>query len=149
MTGPFRVEPALPAEAYRTFAIRAPRSTHTRPASCEEAGCLAARHGWRSVIDERTQLGQAQAEYIRRQAGRRFGEHRDDAGLTVFEFAPGQECFAEHRVSNDRPALYVVRDGDWRGNPLGTQPRVHDRPQDWLDEFGEHQLRLADQIERG
>lgn len=144
-----RMVPNLPAADYRTYQIVAPRSTHFRSASCAEARCPQHEHGWASVIDERTELGQRQAAYIRTQAGRRFAEHRDSAGLTHFEFAPGQRCFTDHQVSLDRPPLYVVRDGDWRGNPRGTDPLVHTRPGDWVDDFATHQDRLAELLERG
>jgi hypothetical protein len=146
----FRVTPNLPASEYRTYAIAAPRATHYRPASCAEARCAAHEHGWRSTVDERTDLGRAQARYVRLESGRRYTEHRDEgSGLTVFEFRPGQRCFSAHQVSLDRPPLYVVRDGDWRGNPRGTEPRVHARPEDWVEDFATHQDRLSRLIERG
>jgi hypothetical protein len=51
-------------------------------------------------------------------------------------------------VRLDRPELYLVADGDWRGNPTGRQ-RTHQNAADWVEDFGEHQLRIADQVERG
>ena len=41
----------------------------------------------------------------------------------VFTFEAGQQCFTQHHVP-DRPQFFVVRDGDWRGNPTG-QNRLH------------------------
>lgn len=144
-----RIVPNMPAADYKTYQLLSPRPTHFRPASCAEARCAAHEHGWRSAVDERTDLGAAQADYIRRQAGRSYTETRDAAGLTVFEFGAGQSCFADHQVSLDRAPLYVVRDGDWRGNPRGTTPSYHTRPENWVDDFATHQDRLARLIERG
>jgi hypothetical protein len=145
----FRIDPALPVQAFKTFQISAPRSTHFRKATCAEADCPHYLEGWQSVIDERADLGQKQAYYIRKQSGRRFREERNE-GVTVFSFEPGQTCFAsdDHLVRLDKPELYIVRDGDWRGNPTGRH-RQHTRPGDWVNDFGEHQLRIAEQHERG
>ena len=70
-------------------------------------------------------------------------------GLTVFTFEPGQDCFAQHRVPLERDPLFLVRGGDWRGNPTGLQPYRHHRGEDWVDDFADHQDRIARQIERG
>jgi hypothetical protein len=107
-------------------------------------------NGWQSTIDESTVLGQQQAHYIRKQSGRAFTESRTEGALTVFSFEAGQRCFdaGNHRARLDRPELYLVRGGDWRGNPTGEQ-RQHANAADWVEDFGEHQQRIADQIERG
>lgn len=139
-----RIDPAMPVGAYQTYQIRAPRDVGAKSA-CEQANCQAWRYGWESSIDESTPLGQQQAAYIRAQSGRTFRELKTEAGLTVFRFEPHQRCFAEHGT---RPEIYLVRDGDWRGNPTGRQ-RQHTRPADWVEDFGEHQRAIADQIERG
>src|SRR5690606_34697531 len=112
--------------------------------ACEDAGCLAWRYGWETRVDEGTELGRAQAAYIRHQSGRTFREIRTAEGLTVFRFEPYQRCFAEHRT---RPEVYLVRGGDWRRD-LGLIRR-HTRPADWVEDFGEHQQRIADQQRRG
>ena len=139
-----RIDPAMPVQAYQTYQITSP-TDRTVKAACEQVGCAAWRQGWDSVIDERTDLGKQQAAYIRGQSGRTFREQKTAAGLTVFRFESGQRCFAEHRT---RPELYLVRDGDWRGNPTGRR-RQHTRPTDWVEDFGEHQLRLVDQQKKG
>jgi len=148
---PFRITPQLPAQHMKTYVIAAPKATHYRPATCAEAECTAHLHGWRSTADESTELGRQQADYIRSSSGRRFTEHRDDTGLTVFTFEAGQVCFRgdEHTVRIDRPEIFLVRDGDHRGNPRGTSPRIHTTPQAWVDDFGEHQERIAETKERG
>ncbi|MEV0115878.1 hypothetical protein AB0H77_21955 [Streptomyces sp. NPDC050844] len=139
-----RIEPALPVQAYQTYSITSPRDTMIR-AACAQVACSAWRHGWESTVDETTQLGRDQAAYIRNESGRTFREQRTAAGLTVFRFESGQRCFAEHRT---RPEIYAVRDGDWRGNPTG-RTRTHQRPADWVEDFGEHQLSLVDQQKEG
>lgn len=137
-----RITPAGPAHAYKTYSITSPVSTHFRTGSCEEAGCLAHRHGWQTTVDEATELGQRQAHYIRSSSGRRFAQERTEAGLTAFTFEAGQRCFATHKVPLERPELYVVRGGDWRANPTGEH-RTHANAQDWVEDFGEHQDRIA------
>ena len=139
-----RIDPAMPVGAYQTYSITSPRDVQMR-AACEQVGCAAWARGWESVIDERTDLGKEQAAYIRTQSGRTFRDMKRGDGLTVFRFESGQRCFAEHRT---RPEIYLVRDGDWRGNPTGRQ-RQHSRAADWVEDFGEHQQRIADQQQKG
>ncbi|MGE5828654.1 MAG: hypothetical protein ACM30G_09870 [Micromonosporaceae bacterium] len=136
---PFRPHPVGPVHAYKTYQIVSPVSTHYRDGDCDEAGCLAQAHGWRTVVDETTELGRRQAHYIRTASGRRFTEERGP--LTTFTFEPGQRCFATHKVPLERPELYVVRAGDHRGNPTG-EVRRHS-PDSWVNDFGEHQDKLA------
>ncbi|MER5559707.1 hypothetical protein ABT071_13985 [Streptomyces sp. NPDC002506] len=140
----FRLPPENVVEAYQTYSIVSPSDVTVR-AACEQVGCEAWRHGWESVVNEATDLGRAQAAYIRTRAGRTFREQRTAGGFTVFRFDSGQRCFAEHQT---RPELYVVQDGDWRGNPTG-RVRRHSRPQDWVEDFGEHQQAVKDQVEKG
>jgi hypothetical protein len=45
-------------------------------------------------------------------------------------------------VPLERPELYVVRGGDWRGNPRG-EVRRHSGPDSWVNDFAEHQDRIA------
>lgn len=140
---PFRLDPKLSPAHYKTYAIASPLSTHYRDGTCDEAGCLAYRHGWQTSVDESSALGQQQAHYIRKQSGRRFTERRTDLGLTAFEFQAGQRCFTRHKVPLERPEFYVVRGGDWRGDPRGDGSRMHTGPDPWVNDFGEHQERLA------
>lgn len=143
-----RLAPAGPFTAYKTYRIFAPPSTHWAPATCAEVGCGPYTGGWRTIVDETTDQGRAQAFYIRRRSGRRFTEDRDDAGLTVFAFEPGQRCFAadRHRRRLDRPPLYLVEDGDWRRK---TGRRRHAGVMDWVDDFANHQDRIAAAVQRG
>jgi hypothetical protein len=144
-----RFEPAMPVTAYKTYRIVSPQQTHFRPATCAEAGCTTYLNGWQSTIDETTVLGQQQAHYIRKQSGRGYTEERLPNGLTQFTFEAGQRCFGgDHQVRLDRPELYLVRGGDWRGNPTGEN-RQHANAAEWVEDFGEHQQRLADEMKKG
>lgn len=149
MRTPNRITPNLPAKAYTTFQVVAPKSTHTRPASCEEVECEQYARGWKMVIDLNTDLGQKQAHYIKYDSGRsyRVADQRD--GLVTLEFRSGQPCFQEHRVRNDLPEKFLVKGGDHRGNPLGTKTRVHTKAEHWVEEFAANQDRLKTAIERG
>jgi hypothetical protein len=145
-----RATPALPVGAMQTFAIRRPRGARLlwdKVADCAAAGCAAHLYGWVTRVDESTELGRRQAAYLRR-CGRTFVEARE-AALTAFTFAPGQQCFAAtHEVPTEAEPLYVVRGGDWRGNPTGER-RIHRNGVEWVEEFGEHQQDIADRIARG
>lgn len=142
-----RFEPAMGPEAYKTFSIVAPLSTHFRPATCEEINCPDYLHGWKVRIEG---LPPAMV-HAARTSGRRYVEQHIAEGETWLIFEAGQRCFkaSEHRARLDKPELYVVRDGDYRGNPRGTRARLHQRPADWQEQFAEHQQGLADAIERG
>lgn len=144
-----RIVPQASPAVYQTFQIAAPVATHWREATCEQVDCPGYLYGWRSVIDERTDLGQAQAHYIRHDRSRKHDEERMPDGLTAFTFEPGQTCFDTHQARVERPELFVVRGGDWRGNPTGVEPRLHKNPDFWVEEFAENQDRVATVIERG
>ncbi|MET8475433.1 hypothetical protein ABZY90_19545 [Streptomyces sp. NPDC006422] len=133
-----------PVAAYQTFSVRSRPDKAVRTV-CERIGCPAWLSGWESVIDERTALGQAQAAYIRGESGRTFREQRRGDGLTVFRFEARQRCFADHQTI---PELYLVRDGDHRGNPSGRR-RLHQNPADWVEHMQEEFGRLEDDRRRG
>lgn len=144
-----RIVPQAPAGVYQTFQIAAPVATHWRDATCEQVDCPAYLNGWRTVIDERTDLGQAQAGYIRHDRSRKCAEQHMPDGLTAFTFERGQTCFQKHQARVERPELFVVRGGDWRGNPAGVEPRLHKNPDFWVEEFAENQDRMSTLVERG
>lgn len=147
---PNRVKPLLPAGSMKTYQILAPRATHLRDATCDEVDCPNYLIGWKTVVDERTDLGAQQAYYIRNQSGRHFKEDRNESpGLTTFYFEAGQICFARHEVKVGKPELYIVKGGDWRGNPAGIEPRKHANPADWVDDFANHQDKLATELSKG
>lgn len=144
-----RINSRMPVNAMQTFQVTAPISTHTRVATCEEVECEQYARGWRMRIDLNTELGQKQAWYIKNHAGRSYKKVGAQDGLVDLEFAPNQPCFAEHRVRIDRPEIYRVKGGDYRGNPLRTPTRVHKKPEFWVEEFAINQDRLKTQMERG
>lgn len=150
MSQPFRIQPLRPAQAYKTYTIASPISTHTRAATCAEVDCAAYLRGWSTTVDVSTELGRHQEAYIRYRAGREFSAERVGDSVLRFTFKPGQRCFAadSHRVSLERPELFVVRGGDWRGNPTGEFYQ-HKQPQHWVEDFAEHQERLVTEIRRG
>jgi hypothetical protein len=144
-----RIVSALPPQAFKTYQITRPASTHRRTATCDEAGCLPYRQGWTTAI-LRVNDPQGQLEHTVRKSGRRFTEERIDGGVR-FSFPAGQPCFraATHTVPLEREPLYLVRGGDWRGNPLRVEPYRHTKGEFWVEDFAEHQARLAREIEKG
>jgi hypothetical protein len=142
------IVPRLGAEHFKTYQIVAPLSTHFRPATCREVECAGYTGGWRTTVLPDS----PQANYIRRSSGRRFTEepNPNGDGTVVFTFPAGQQCFraSEHRKSLEREPLYVVKGGDFRGDPRGEQAQRMNAP-DWVDNFAEHQQGLADRIEQG
>lgn len=142
---PFRLEPRLPVQAYKTYQVARPAGTHDRRATCTEVDCAARLRGWLTEVDVSTPLGGRQANYIRLQSGRRF-THTQAGDLVSFTFPAGQDCFAEHRVGLDRPALFIVKGGDWRQQ---TAPSVRMRAEDWVDDFATHQQQIADHRRHG
>lgn len=139
----FRIQPAMAPGAYKTYAYSRGRDIR-RKAACQDVGCEAYAHGWETAVDEATEMGRQQAHYIRTQSGRTFREYRSEAGLTVFRFETHQRCFADHQTVAE---AFYVRGGDWRLNQ--GLLRRHANGTDWAEDFGEHQQRLADEIERG
>lgn len=141
-----RIEPKIPPSAMKTYQILAPRQTHWKTVTCEEANCEAYQNGWKTILDEQMNQGQAGAYYIRKEGGRKYSEEKDTVGRTIFTFPPGQKCFREHRERIDRPELFIVRDGDHRHY---GPPRKHANADDWLEDFGNHQLNLQEQSRKG
>lgn len=148
MQQPTRITPNLPVQAYKTYGIARPAETHWRPAGCADVDCAPHTNGWVTEVDETSTLGQMQAHYIRAQSGRRFVETRTPEGFTRFEFDAGQTCFTQHVAPVEREPIYLVRGGDWRGNPL-RENRIHTRPEHWVEDFAEHQGRIARAMEAG
>lgn len=142
------VTPRLPASAMKTYRIIRPRSTHFRKATCAEINCGAWRAGWKTILAADSDLVQLVRSMAKRM---KFTETKNEDGLIEFTFEAGQSCFKEstHTIRTDRPEIYVVRDGDFRGNPRGTEPRIHKNAADWVDDFANHQDKITSQIERG
>jgi len=150
MPGPVnRITPRLGAQDFQTYQIAAPVSSHWRPASCEEYGCSMGEFGWKMQLDLSTELGQKQARYIKHESGRRYTHAVLPSGLVELTFPSGQDCFTEHRVRMDREEKYIVRGGDFRGNPLRVKPRVHTKPEFWIEDFQENQDAINRVIGKG
>lgn len=146
-----RIEPLMPAGSYKTYGASMPVNTHWGSATCEDIDCIAFLNGWVTSLDLSTELGQRQYDFCSHDKTRSFTEERDGTSLVKLTYPPGTICFraGEHKAPVGRPPIFTVRDGDWRGNPRGTTPRVHRSADDWVDDFAEHQSRLAAQIQRG
>lgn len=125
-----------------TYSIKSPRSTHTRPGTCAEAACKHYLHGWLTVVPK----GSTQEATIRILLGRhaadglvRHAKEEADQGdgMVGFRFEAGNPCFKAslHRVSLDRPELYLVRGGDWRANT--GLVRRHTKPEHWVENMQE------------
>ena len=138
---------AGPPSAYKTYEVLRPRGTHFRKATCQEVDCPNWQRGWRTSCDVNTELGRRQANYIRLHSGRSWTV-RSAGDLVTFTFAPGQECFSQHTRPLDREPFFRMRAGDSRGDPSGRAP-VLLRCRDWLDDFGDNQLRVHERVERG
>jgi hypothetical protein len=149
MPEPIRPQPLLPSAARKTYSIVGGK-VPMRRAACDEVDCPNYLRGWVTRLDETTPQGQYLGK-LARQSGRRFLEEREGV-LTVLRFSAGQECFGatEHELPVDvRPAVYLVKGGDWRGNPLGVPTLRHSGASAWVSDFGEHQEKLADKAQEG
>lgn len=141
------MQPQGRPEDYKTYAIRAPKSTHTRKATCREVECVNFTRGFKVTCDTSTDLGLRQARYLVNHSGRHHTREKVGERLT-FVFPAGTTCFTEHRVSLEREPLFIVRDGDHRGNPRGT-PVITRAADEWVDDFANHQIKVAERVERG
>lgn len=139
-----RIQPQGPANAYKTYSIARPMASHWRIVPCEKIECDGYKNGWMTKVDESTELGRNQADYIRHSSDRHFIESKEGP-LTMFTFSSGQTCFSsrdeKHRIPLDRNAIFVVQRGDWRQR-IG-QRFTHATPDSWVNDFGEHQDQLA------
>lgn len=142
-----RIQPEGPASAYKTYAIKAPLSTHFRKATCEEVQCPDFLYGWRVHKEALSPALLHTATH----SGRKFSEVQVTPGETYLVYEAGQTCFhaPKHRTRVERPELYIVRDGDWRGNPRGTPNRVHQRAEDWAEDLHEHTDQINDALKEG
>lgn len=139
-------QPVGPASAYQTYSIKAPLSTHFRPATCEEVDCPDYLYGWKVHLEglpenlRSTALG----------SGRKYTVQQEAAGVTWVVYEAGQSCFQhrKHRTRLERPELYLVRGGDLRGNPTGEQ-RIHKRAEDWVEDLHEHTDTILDALKEG
>lgn len=139
--------PLLPASARKTFSILMPVKSHWRKATCAEVDCPRYLRGWKARLEV---MSEQQIHRIKR-GGWRYQVLCVAPGETWWLFDAGQRCFqaADHRIQLGKPELFVVRDGDWRGNPRLTPVIKHKRPEFWVEQFSEHQDKLARARESG
>lgn len=150
-----RWAPEAGPEHFKTYSMARPLSTHWRTATCAEYECEGYLRGFMLSIDLGTELGQRQYHYVTHDKSRSYTIQRESERLVHVLYGPGNECFASvskqatHVVLRDRPPFYLVSGGDWRGNPRGTPRYVHRRPEDWVDDFANHQDKLAEAARKG
>lgn len=146
-----RIAPVAGPQAYKTYGMSMPLKSHWRRATCEEVRCEAYVHGWVSTFDLATDMGLKQYEFCKDDRERSFSMQRVSVSLVKFVYKPGNRCFrsGDHRLPLERPARLYVAEGDFRGNPRRIPVRVHTRADDWVEDFSEHQDRLATAIQRG
>lgn len=147
-----RLAPVASPAAYKTYGALSPLSTHWRTATCEEADCEAYRSGWVTTVDLSTPEGQAMAHFITHDKTRRWTLQKLSATLVKFVYGPGQRCFTSqrepHKVRSGRPPRWLVRDGDFRGNPTGLV-REHRHPEFWVEDQQETLDRVRTLRQRG
>lgn len=136
-------------ENMKTYQIRAPKKTHFRVATCEEIECPNFLYGWKTIVDPSTDIGRAQRQYIKNDTTRKATSYRREDSLVEFTFEAGQTCFQTHYLRLDNEALYLVKGGDWRGNPRGEALKQHANADDWVDDFANNQLKLIEIAQRG
>ena len=142
---PSRIQPLAPPAAYKTYAVKVP-PTSMRPATCAEVECDPYLNGWEMLVN----VTDTAVLHAVRTSGRPFVETMSQDGQWVtFEFDAGVGCRTPslHRIQAG-PELYIARGGDWRGNPTGMIRR-HAGPRDFVEDFGEHQLKIIDEIKKG
>jgi hypothetical protein len=141
-----RPVPKLGPQAYKSYSWRQPLQTHFRRVTCADVRCAEYVNGWVTVVDTATELGQRQYDYLSRDRTRSPHAEKTGTSLVSFTYPPGSQPFDSTRHEHYRPIGYepvtVVHGGDFRGNPRRDPPRIM-RPQDWVDDFANHQERLA------
>jgi len=147
-----RLAPDAGPEHFKTYKMSAPTRTHFRRGTCEEVGCLEMKSGFVMTIDFSTELGQRQLHYLTKEDKDRSPIIQRTGKYEVkLIYRPGTPCMnrASHRVRLDREPYYLVCGGDWRGNPRQIRTVGHVRVEDWVDDFGNHQLGIAERAQRG
>jgi hypothetical protein len=141
------IMPQMEPQAYKTYQVVNPPATHFVKATCEEVDCPHWLNGWRVRVEGLP----PEMVHTATHSGRRYAEQHVADGETWLVFEAGQPCFkaSQHMRRLDRPSLFFVKDGDFRGNPYGTRPYRHTRPEWWVEDFAGHQQALADRIQEG
>lgn len=142
-----RPAPLMSPAAYKTYAMVSPIGSHFRPGTCAETQCPHYLNGWGVRVENLS----PELLHDARTSGRKYQEQQIAEGVTYLVFEAGQPCFrvSEHRVRIDRPALYIVRPGDYRVDPRTVKARLHQNPEHWVEDFATHQQAIADEINKG
>lgn len=146
--GAMRIVSAAPVQAFRSFGMTVTRRVH---ATCEEFGCEHWAKGWITAVppdspDEGVLVAacDGRVDQFRRRWTR---IEVTSNGFHAYHFPPGQPCLRASTHTIPWNFAWHHRDGDWRGNPTGIVV-PHPDGTSWVDEFGEHQQRIADQRKR-
>lgn len=140
------VQPLMGPASYKTYQVKMPLSTHWVTATCDEVDCAHYRGGWRVRVEGLT----PELIHTIKTSGRSYQKMTVSEGETWLIFSAGQPCFraSTHKVPAERPGLYIVRGGDFRGNPRGDR-RVHKNGQEWAEDFSEHLDKIQNEIKKG
>lgn len=147
-----RIPPAMGAEHYKTYQWTAPLETHWRRGTCEEIECTDFIHGFVVTVDVSNDLGARQYQYLTKiDKDRSPSIQKVEQFMFKFLYKPGTPCMnrGKHRVPIGRDPLFLVRGGDWRGNPRQTPTIIHRNAEEWVEDFAGHQQGLAEMIKRG
>lgn len=146
-----RIEPRMGPDSYITYSQRAPLGSHWREATCEEVECYDFQSGFVTTVDTSAPLGEKQFYFLTHDPKRSPSIQRVADTVFKFVYKPGTICmkFYEHRAPIGRPPLYLVSGGDWRGNPRQTPTVRHRSVENWVEDFSEHQDRIATVAQRG
>jgi len=136
-----------PVHTMRTFQIAQPIATHYRTATCAEVSCRARAAGWRMGFDLSDPERLAAARWIRDHSGRSMTAEVT-GGKVILTFPAGQDCFETHRKHLDREPFYVVRGGDFRGNPERVRV-LHKSADSFVDQWENDLGQLNAVRERG
>lgn len=141
-----RITPKGATQHYKTYQIASPLTTHYRKATCAEVQCEHYTHGWRLRFD----ILQPQDLQAIKDSRRKYTVEDDGTGTQWLCFEAGQSCFkaGSHRISIERPEIYRVGRGDWRSYRT-RDAYTHSNPNDWLDDFANHQDRIMKTHRRG
>lgn len=121
----------------KRFAITSPTNTHTKSATCEEVDCEYNKAGWKVRVET---LSSKESYKAATESGRYYTEQKVAPGETYLVYPPGQQCFAQHRVSIDRPEFYYVKDRE------GLRKNIH--PEAWVEEHSVDLTKLKNKIEQ-
>ncbi len=141
-----RAQPLMPTQAYKTFAVRSPLSTHHRRATCAEVDCPDYLNGWQLRVEGLPD----DLLFVARNSGRKYQELNVAQGETYLIFEAGQPCFREstHTVSLERPEFFFAGRGDWR-RFSHRRAQQYDKPEQFVDDFATHLDTLKREIEKG